>query len=131
VSALPPPASAALAGLLAASIGRAFLGRPARRTRRGTARALLAGTAVCYLGGAALVLVAGAALPGAILVVAGIEASCLGAWLARAGGDDPDDRDGPDDGGDDTGDRGPWDWDAFDRARAGWSRRRVRPHARA
>jgi hypothetical protein len=129
VSALPPPASAALAVLLAASIGRAFLGRPARRPRRGTARALLAGTALCYLGGAALVLVAGAALPGAILVVAGIEASCLGAWLERAG-DDPDDPDGPDDGGG-TGDRGPWDWDAFDRARADWSRRPGRPHARA
>jgi hypothetical protein len=126
VSALPPPASAALAIVLAASIGRAFLGRPARRTRRGTARALLAGTAVCYLGGAALVLLAGAALPGAIVVVAGIEASCLGAWLARAAGDDPDDGDG-----DDAGDGGPWDWDAFDRARAGWSRRPGRPQARA
>ena len=114
MSALPPTASAALAALLAVSIGRAFLGRPARRARRGTARALLAGTALCYAGGAAL--------PGALLIVAGIEASCLGAWLARGAGDDPDD-DAP--GG------GPWDWDAFDRARARWSRRPGRPHARA
>jgi hypothetical protein len=125
VSALPPPASVALAVLLAASIGRAFVGRPARHPRRRTARALLAGTAVCYLGGAALVLLAGAALPGAILVLAGIEASCLGAWLARAAGDG-----GDDDDGDGTGDRGPWDWDAFDQARAGWSRRPGRPQTR-
>ena len=122
MSALPPTPSAALAALLAVSIGRAFLGRPARRARRGTARALLAGTALCYAGGAALVLAAGAALPGALLIVAGIEASCLGAWLARGAGDDPDD---------DAGGGGPWDWDAFDRARAHWSRRPGRPHARA
>ena len=118
MSALSPTASAALAAVLAASMARAFLGRPAPRPRRGAARALLGATAACYLAGAALVVLAGATLAGAVLVVAGIEASCVGAWLVRGGGDD-------DDGGDD-GDPLPWDWDAFDRARATW---RGRPRA--
>ena len=124
MSALSPPVSAGLAAVVLASIARAFLGRPAPRVRRRAARALLAGTGLCYVGGAALVLVSGAALPGALLVLAGIEASCLGAWLARGA------TDGGDGGGDDDGrgGPGPWDWDAFDRARAGWARR---PRTRA
>jgi hypothetical protein len=116
VSSLPPAGSAAVAAVLIASMGRAFLGPPARRPRRGAARALLAVTAACYASGAALVAVSGGVLPGALLVVAGIEASCLGAWLVRGGdGPQPDD---PDESGPAPA---PWDWDAFDRARAAWA----------
>jgi hypothetical protein len=118
VSPLPPVASAAFAGILLASMARAFVGPPARRPRRAAARALLGVTAACYAGGAVLVVASGALVPGALLVVAGIEASCLGAWLVRGGdGPPPDDPDG--DGGPAPA---PWDWHAFDRARAAWAR---------
>lgn len=126
MSPLSPAAGAVLAAVLVASMARAFLGRPARRPRRSVARALLAATAACYLGGAALVLLAGATVAGAVLVIAGIEASCLGAWLIRGGDDDADD----DDGGGGPGEPPPWDWGAFDRARAAWAARpRSRPRA--
>jgi hypothetical protein len=117
-------ASAALAAVLLISMGRAFLGPPARRPHRAAARALLGVTAACYLGGAAIVVVSGAPLPGALVIGAGIEASCIGAWLVR-GGDGPPPDDPDDDGGPAPA---PWDWDAFDRARAGWTRA-PRPHA--
>jgi hypothetical protein len=118
VSSLPPVASAAFAGILLASMARAFVGPPARRPRRAAARALLGVTAACYAGGAVLVVASGALVPGALLVVAGIEASGLGAWLVRGGdGPPPDDPDG--DGGPAPA---PWDWHAFDRARAAWAR---------
>jgi hypothetical protein len=115
VSALSPYTSGALAAVLVASMTRAFFGPPADRPRRGAARALLGATAACYIAGAALVVLAGATLAGAAFVVCGIEASCVGAWLVRGGRDD-------DDGADDAGPP-PWDWDAFDRARAAWPRR--------
>jgi hypothetical protein len=124
VSALSPIASAALAAVVVASMGRAFLGPPAPRPRRATARALLAATAGCYVGGALLVLL-GATMAGAALVVAGIETSCLGAWLIR-GDEDEGGGGGGGGGGDDPP---PWDWDAFDRARAAWSARRTGPRA--
>jgi hypothetical protein len=118
VSPLPPVASAAFAGILLASMARAFVGPPARRPRRAAARALLGVTAACYAGGAVLVVASGALVPGVLLVVAGIEAACLGAWLVRGVDGPPDDPDG------DGGGPGPmsWDWDAFDRARAAWAR---------
>src|SRR3954469_18951146 len=78
-------------------MGRAFAGPPARRPHRAAARVLLGVTAACYLVGAALVVVSGAPLPGALVIGAGIEASCIGAWLVRGGGGPPDDDDG--DGG--------------------------------
>jgi len=119
VTSLPPVASPALAGILLVSMGRAFLGPPARRPRGAAARALLAVTAACYAGGVALVVVSGSPLPGALLIGAGIEASCIGAWLVRGReGPPPDD---PDHDGEP--DPAPWDWDAFDRARAAWARR--------
>src|SRR3954454_13698782 len=102
-------------------MGRAFAGPPAPRPRPPAARGLLGVTAACYLVGATLVVVSGSPLPGALLIGAGIEASCIGAWLVRGGDGPPDDGDGDGDGA------GPgpvsWDWDAFDRARAGWARR--------
>ena len=113
---MPPVASAAFAAVVLASMARAFAGPPARRPRRAAARALLGVTAVCYAGGAVLVLVSGALVPGAVLVVAGIEASCLGAWFVR-GGDGPP----PDDPEESGPAPAPWDWDAFDRARAAWA----------
>ena len=116
---MPPVASAAFAAVVLASMARAFAGPPARRPRRAPARALLGVTAVCYAGGAVLVLVSGALVPGAVLVVAGIEASCLGAWFVR-GGDGPP----PDDPEESGPAPAPWDWDAFDRARAAWARGR-------
>jgi hypothetical protein len=127
VTSLPWPASAALAGLLLASMGRAFAGPPARRPRRAAARALLGVTAACYLAGATLVVVSGSPLPGALLIGAGIEASCIGAWLVRGGDGPPGDGDGDGDGA------GPapvsWDWDAFDRVRAAWAGTSRRPRA--
>ena len=123
MNALPPTAAAAFAAVLVASIARAFLGPPADWPRRGAGRALLRATAACYVAGAALVVLGGPTLAGAILIVAGIEAACLGAWLVRGGGGrDDDDGDDADDG-----DSPPWDWAAFDRARATW---RGRPRER-
>jgi hypothetical protein len=125
VSPLPPVASAALAAVVLGSMARAFAGPPARRPRRAAARACLGLTAACYAAGAVVVLLSGALLPGALLVVAGIEASCLGAWLVR-GGDGPPPDDASDDGGPAPA---PWDWDAFDRARAAWARGPRQPRA--
>jgi hypothetical protein len=125
VTSLPSLTSAALAVLLFVSMGRAFFGPPARRPRRAAARALLGVTAACYAGGAALVVLSGSPLPGALLIGAGIEASCVGAWLVR-GADGPPPDDAPDDR---TPDPAPWDWDAFDRARAAWARPARRPPA--
>jgi hypothetical protein len=124
VSALPLAIKAALAALLLGSMARAFLGSPAPAPHRDLARALLALTGACYLGGTGLMLATEALLAGSLLVVGGIEASCLAAWLVRAGSDD--------DGGDDGGGAGddaprplgppPVDWVAFDRARWAWER---------
>jgi len=115
----PSLASAALAALLLASMARAFAGPPARCPRRGAAPALRGLTAAFYVGGAAMVVVTGAALPGALLIGAGIEASCVGAWLVRGReGPPPDDPDHDGEPG-----PAPWDWDAFDRARAAWAGR--------
>jgi hypothetical protein len=60
-----------------------------------------------------------------LLIVAGIEASCVAAWLVRGARDDG----GGDDGGGGGGGGGsgpklppPIDWEAFDRARRAWER---------
>ena len=81
-------------------------------------------TAACYAGGAAVV-ANGADLAGSLLIVAGIEASCVAAWLVRGARDDG----GGDDGGGGGGGGGsgpklppPIDWEAFDRARRAWER---------
>jgi hypothetical protein len=113
VSVLSPTACAALTAVVLASAAWAFLGPPARRPRRSLARRLLGVTAVLYLLGAGLAGGAGLPWPGVLVVVAGIEVSCLGAWLVR--GEDPP--------GEDDDEPSPWDWDAFDRARVAWARR--------
>src|SRR3954470_3877678 len=106
-------------------MGRAFAGPPARRPRRAAARGLLGVTAACYLVGVSLVVVSGSPLPGAPLIGARLEASCIGAWRVRGGDapppDDPDAGAGPSPVS--------WDWDAFDRARAAWARGARQPRA--
>ncbi|MGZ6694468.1 MAG: hypothetical protein ACXVFL_02375 [Solirubrobacteraceae bacterium] len=82
-------------------------------------------TAACYLTGATLVTVAGAEMAGSVVVLAGIEISCVAAWVVRAAPDDGGG--GEDDGGGGGGgkgppDPGPIDWAAFDRERGRWDR---------
>ena len=124
VSALPALPKVALAAIVCVSMWRAFFGAPAPATHRGIARLLLVVTAACYAGGAAVV-AGGADVLGSLLIVAGIEASCVAAWLVRGARDDG----GGDDGGGGGGGGGsgpklppPIDWEAFDRARRAWER---------
>ena len=112
---LSPAACTALTALVLASAARAFLGPPARRSRRTLARTLLAVTTVLYLAGAGAA-AAGTTWTAVALVLTGIEVSCLGAWLVRGHEEPP---------GEDDDDSSPWDWDTFDRARAAWARRPV------
>ncbi|HEX7299352.1 MAG TPA: hypothetical protein VF257_10105 [Solirubrobacteraceae bacterium] len=125
MSALPVLLKVALAAIVCASMWRAFLGAPAQASHRVAARALLVLTAGCYGAGAAIVIGDGPELLGSLLVVAGIETSCVAAWLVRAARDDGGGDDGGGGGG--GGGRGPKvpppvDWDAFDRARRAWER---------
>lgn len=113
-----------LAIALMAAIGQAFFGRPPRR--RG-ARSLifalgLAGATAWAVG---VIGVYSDAEDGAGAAIAlGVMSLSSARWLARGiEGDD-----GPDDGDEGGGPPGvdeppPSDWDAFDRARAGWSPR--------
>jgi uncharacterized membrane protein YgcG len=109
VSALPALPKVALAAIVCLSMWRAFLGAPAPATHRAAAR----------------VVAGGADVIGSLLIVAGIEASCVAAWLVRGARDDG----GGDDGGGGGGGGGsgpklppPIDWEAFDRARRAWDR---------
>ncbi|HSD78186.1 MAG TPA: hypothetical protein VLA98_12310 [Solirubrobacteraceae bacterium] len=118
---LPLLAKAGVAALLAASIARGFAGAPAARPRPGAAGVLLL-AAVALYAAATATLAAGRVGSSALLAIAGVEAACASAWLARAdcGG-------GGGDGGDDDAPAGPCgpppiDWDAFDRARRDWER---------
>jgi hypothetical protein len=120
VSALPLEAKAVLAVVLVLSVARAFLGLPARRSHHRLARTFV-GMSICLyvLAGEAL-LESQDGLAGAF-VVCGVEALCLAAWVARRRDDDDGwDDDGGGGGGGDDPNPGPIDWDAFDRARAGW-----------
>jgi hypothetical protein len=122
VSALPLEVKAVLAVVLVLLVARAFLGLPARKGHDRLARTLV-GLSVCLyiLSGEAL-LEGEDGMAGAF-VVCGIEALCLAAWVARRRDDDDGwDDDGGGGGGDDPRPDGPTpvDWDAFDRARAGW-----------
>jgi hypothetical protein len=125
MSALPLIVKAALAAGVLASMARAFLGPPAPPAHRHFARGLLGLTAACYLAGAGLVTMGGAELVGSVVVLVGIEISCLAAWVVRATPEDGGS--GEDDGGGGGGgkgppDPGPIDWAAFDRERRRWDR---------
>jgi hypothetical protein len=125
VSALPVLPKVALAAVVCASMWRAFLGAPAPANHRAAARLLLVHTVGCYGGGAIVVIAGGAELLGSMLIVAGIETSCVAAWLVRGARDDGGGDDG--DGGGGGGGSGPRlpppiDWEAFDRARRAWER---------
>ncbi|MEA2252065.1 MAG: hypothetical protein QOG70_2307 [Solirubrobacteraceae bacterium] len=126
VSALPVLAKAGLAAIVCASMWRAFLGAPAPAVHRCAARVLLALTSGCYAAGALAVVVGGGELLGAVLIVVGIETSCVAAWLVRGTrrGDDGGDDGGGGGGGGGRGPKAPppIDWDAFDRARRAWDR---------
>jgi hypothetical protein len=124
VSALPVLPKVALAAIVCVSMWRAFLGAPAQASHRCAARVLLALTAACYGAGAAVVIGGGADLLGSLLIVAGIEASCVAAWLVRAARDDGGGDDGGGGGGGGSGPRlpPPIDWEAFDHARRAWER---------
>ena len=124
MSALPVLPKVALATVVCASMWRAFFGAPAQAAHRLAARVLLALTAACYGAGAGVVIAGGPELLGSLLIVAGIETSCVAAWLVRAARDDGG---GDDGGGGGGGGRGPKlpppiDWEAFDRARRAWER---------
>ncbi|MEA2255877.1 MAG: hypothetical protein QOG35_1922 [Solirubrobacteraceae bacterium] len=129
VSALPVLAKAGLAAIVCASMWRAFLGAPAPTVHRCAARVLFALTSACYVAGALAVVLGGGELLGALLIVVGIESSCVAAWLLRGSrrGDDGGDDGGGGGGGGGRGPKAPppIDWDAFDRARRAWDRDRT------
>jgi hypothetical protein len=125
VSVLPVVPKVALAAIVCASMWRAFLGAPAPASHRVAARTLLALTLACYVSGALIVVLGGSELLGSLLIIAGIEISCVAAWLVRGARDDGGGDDG--DGGGGGGGSGPRvpppsDWEAFDRARRAWER---------
>lgn len=113
---------------LAYTVWRAFVGTPPVRSRPRLAL-LVAPVAIAGYVVAVLLLARGDEDLAGIGLAVGVEAAALGAWLARgpSGGDDDGGGggEGPDDGGWGPPDEpprpgGPVDWDAFDRARAGW-----------
>jgi hypothetical protein len=123
VSALPLEAKAIMVLVLVLSVARAFLGVPARRAHHRLARTLV-GMAICLYVLSGEALLEGQDGMAAAFVVCGVEALCLAAWVARRRDDDDgwDDGGGGGGGGDDPDNDPPTpiDWDAFDRARAGW-----------
>jgi hypothetical protein len=126
VGALPLEAKVAVAVLLVLLVARAFLGVPARRVHHRLARTLV-GLAICLYVLSGEALLEGDDGMAAGFIVCGVQALCLAAWVGRRRDDDDgwDDGGGGGGGGDDpdNGPPMPIDWDAFDRARAGW-----RPH---
>jgi uncharacterized membrane protein len=107
----------ALAAVLAGAIGRAFFGPPP--AREVPVRAILwAGAASITVELLALFAVV-LGRPGAEAMVAfAVVVLCATAWLGRNSEGDDDGGGGPP-----PDDPGPFDWDAFDRARAAWARR--------
>jgi len=118
----------ALALLLLASVGLAYLGPPPRRHVDLRLRtALLAAGMSGYLAAVAA-LAAGAIVPGALVLAVAGEFVCAAGWLSR--GDTPPSDDDNDDGGGGGGGRRPKpppsDWDAFERAFRRYARERER-----
>jgi hypothetical protein len=118
----------ALALLLAASVGFAYLGPPPRRRLGGGVRAgILAAGMAGYLGAAAA-LAEGATVLGTLGLALAGELVCAAGWLSR-GEAPPSDDDGDDGGGGGGGRRPkppPTDWDAFERAFRRYARERER-----
>jgi hypothetical protein len=102
-----------LCGVMAASLVAAVTA-PAPAARTETLLLRLATIPVAFHTIALLALLGDRPRLAAAALVGGVEAACYLMWLSR----------GHDDGGG-GGDEGPspLDWDAFDRARAGWGRR--------
>lgn len=122
MGALPLELKAVVAVVLVLSVARAFLGVPARAVHDRLARTFVGLALLLYVMAAEALVSDQDGLAGA-LVICGVEALCVAAWVARR----RDDEDGGDDGGGpgDDGPEGPppvptIDWDAFDRAREGW-----------
>jgi hypothetical protein len=119
MSALPLELKAVVAVVVVLVIARVFFGAPARGVQKRLARTLVGIAISLYILSGEALLEGEDGMAGAF-VVCGIEALCLAAWVARRRDDDGG---GEDDGGGGGGDDpkpGPVDWDAFDRARAGW-----------
>lgn len=123
MSAVPLEVKAAIAAVLILALARAFLGTPSHRVHERLAKTLV-WLAIClYLLSGEALLQGEDGMAGAF-VVCGVEALCLAAWVGRRRDDgDGGDEGGGGGGGDEPEPPGPIDWDAFDRARAGW-----RPH---
>jgi hypothetical protein len=120
MSALPGPAEAVLAALLAVFVAHAFFGRPPVQADPVSAAAWML-AAILLLAGSALG--DGPALVRELLIAGAVVAASEAGWWLRARGDGGDDDDGGE-GGPDPGGPPPLDWDEFDRARAGWNRPR-------
>ena len=117
MSGVPPVVKIALAAALLVSMARAFLGPPASPARPTLGKLAILAACLVQAGAIAAALTAHDMLAG-IAAAAGVETTCIAAWLGWY--DEPP---GPDD--DDGDDVPPFDWDAFDRERRSWDRPRV------
>jgi hypothetical protein len=117
----------ALAALLLASVGLAYLGPPPRRRTAAGVRGALLSVGMVGYAAAATALAAGALVPGVLCLAFAGELVCAAGWLSR-GEAPPSDDDGEDGGG--GGGRRPKppppDWDAFERAFRRYARERER-----
>jgi hypothetical protein len=117
MSELPGAAEAVLAALLAAFVLHAFFGRPPAEPDPITAGAwMLAGVLLLVSG----MLGGGPATVRELLIAGSVVAASEAGWWLRARHDGGDDGGG---GGGGSGPDGPapFDWDEFDRVRAGWN----------
>jgi hypothetical protein len=125
-------AKIALALLLLASIGVAYLAPPPqRRIGLGLRSAILSVGMTGYVA-AVGAFAAGAIVPGALVLALAGELVCAAGWLSR--GEAPPSDDDSDDGGGGGGGRRPKppppDWDAFERAFRRYARERERERQR-
>ena len=120
MSALPGTAEAVLAALLAVFVARAFFGRPPAQPDPITAGAWMLAAVLLLASG---VLGDGPPLVRELLIAGAVIAASEAGWWMRARRDDGGGDDGGGEGPDDDGPP-PFDWDEFDRARAGWNRPR-------
>lgn len=117
----------ALALLLLASVGLAYLGPPPQRRTAAGVRAAILSAGMAGYAAAAAALAAGALVAGALALALAGELVCAAGWLSR--GEAPPSDDDGDDGGGGGGRRPkppPPDWDAFERAFRRYARERER-----